>query len=97
MPAYSIIKQVKIVDATMALHNYIRHHPSHYDVEFNFVAEDQLYVLPEAFEYLIGHSMMETNQDTIDSEAQDRIGAEGMKVLHEQITNALVSELSESL
>ncbi|XP_020586896.1 uncharacterized protein LOC110029112 [Phalaenopsis equestris] len=34
MPPYPFSKQVQIVIATMTIHNYIRRHPSRYDVDF---------------------------------------------------------------
>lgn len=65
MSAYSIKKQVKIVTTTIALHNYIHHHPSYHDIESNVVDKNQSYVLLKVFEYRIGHSMIKTNQDSI--------------------------------
>lgn len=97
MPTYPMKKQVKIVVAMMTLHNYIHWHPTHYDVDFNILDEDESYVPPGAFEYQIWNSMIKINHTILDSEAQDGVGVEEMKVLGEQITNALAIDSRECL
>ncbi|PKU61782.1 hypothetical protein MA16_Dca028297 [Dendrobium catenatum] len=94
MPTYPFKKQVKIVVATMALHNYIRRHPSRDDPEFNVCDRDQSYKPPEAYEYRIGQSLLDNEGDVTNHEAQDGEGAEEMIQLREQITSTLVNEMN---
>ncbi|KAI0498615.1 hypothetical protein KFK09_019505 [Dendrobium nobile] len=94
MPTYQFKKQVKIVVATMALHNYIRRHPSRDDPEFNVCDEDQSYIPPEAYEYRIGQSLIDNEGDMTNHEAEDGEGAEEMIQLREQITSTLVNEMN---
>ncbi|KAI0514065.1 hypothetical protein KFK09_010099 [Dendrobium nobile] len=94
MPTYPFKKQVKIVVATMALHNYIRRHPSRDDPEFKVCDEDQSYIPPEAYEYRIGQSLIDNEGDMTNHEAEDGEGAEEMIQLREQITSTLVNEMN---
>ncbi|KAI0519970.1 hypothetical protein KFK09_007433 [Dendrobium nobile] len=94
MPTYPFKKQVKIVVATMALHNYIRRHPSRDDPEFKVCDEDHSYIPPEAYEYRIGQSLIDNEGDMTNHEAEDGEGAEEMIQLREQITSTLVNEMN---
>ncbi|KAK8928470.1 hypothetical protein KSP39_PZI017895 [Platanthera zijinensis] len=46
MPQYTFKKQRSIVLATMALHNFIRRHPSRWDPEFNACDADESSFIP---------------------------------------------------
>ncbi|XP_020571505.1 uncharacterized protein LOC110018511 [Phalaenopsis equestris] len=48
MSTYPFPKQVQIVVATMALHNFIRRHHSRTDAEFSVIEEDSMEIPPEA-------------------------------------------------
>ncbi|PKU70800.1 hypothetical protein MA16_Dca010780 [Dendrobium catenatum] len=76
MPTYPFKKQVKIVVATMTLHNYIRRHPYRGDPEFHVCDEDQLYIPPKAYEYRIGQSLLDNKGYVTNHEAEDGEGAE---------------------
>ncbi|XP_020683267.1 uncharacterized protein LOC110100184 [Dendrobium catenatum] len=90
MPAYSFKKQIKIVIATMALHNYISRHPTREDPKFNICDAEITYIPEEAYEYRIGQSLVETEENGFSQEARDGEGAEEMIHLREKITDALM-------
>ncbi|PKU75718.1 hypothetical protein MA16_Dca015598 [Dendrobium catenatum] len=78
MSTYSFKKQIKIVIATMTLHNYIRRHPSREDPDFNICDADRTYIPEEAYEYRIGQSVVETEGNDFNREVRDGEGAEEM-------------------
>ncbi|KAI0502633.1 hypothetical protein KFK09_017588 [Dendrobium nobile] len=94
MPIYSFKKQIKIVIATMALHNYIRWHPSRKDPDFNICDANGTYIPEEAYEYRIGQSVVETEGNDFNREVRDGKGAEEMVQLREKITDALMDEMN---
>ncbi|XP_020585220.1 uncharacterized protein LOC110027915 [Phalaenopsis equestris] len=87
MPTYPFPKQVQIVVATMALHNFIRRHHSRTDAEFSVIEEDSMEIPPEAFEYHVGRSIPHIDIDSPESHTPDGEGASEMACLREQIAN----------
>ncbi|XP_020599858.1 uncharacterized protein LOC110039208 [Phalaenopsis equestris] len=67
MPPYPFPKQVQIVIATMIIHNYIRRHPSRYDVDFLTAEANQQELVEDPSENQIGSSMIrdDSEQSTI--------------------------------
>ncbi|PKU84043.1 hypothetical protein MA16_Dca010327 [Dendrobium catenatum] len=94
MPTYSFKKQIKIVIATMTLHNYIRRHPSREDPDFNICDANGTYIPEEAYEYRIGQSVVETEGNDFNRVVRDGEGAEEMVQLRDKITDALMDEMN---
>ncbi|XP_020596555.1 uncharacterized protein LOC110036448 [Phalaenopsis equestris] len=90
MPPYNFSKQVQIVCATMALHNYIRRHHSRSDIDFHLVEEDEENVHSEAFEYRLGQSFTEEETEASIAFTVDGEGASEMAELRERITDEIV-------
>ncbi|XP_020595836.1 uncharacterized protein LOC110035863 [Phalaenopsis equestris] len=86
MSSYPFPKQVQIVVSTMALHNFIRPHPSRSDTEFSIIEDDSVQIPPEAFEYHVGRSIHEEfgSEDACTREGE---GASEMTTLREQIAD----------
>ncbi|XP_020593532.1 uncharacterized protein LOC110033778 [Phalaenopsis equestris] len=89
MPPYNFSKQVQIVFATMTLHNYIRRHHSRNDIDFHSVEEDEENVPVEAFEYRLGQSFTEVEDDASTTCTVDGEGASKMAELRERIADAI--------
>ncbi|XP_020597507.1 uncharacterized protein LOC110037251 [Phalaenopsis equestris] len=89
MPSYPFPKQVQIVVGTMALHNFIRRHPSRSDAEFVILEDDSVQIPHEAFEYHLGRPMPEkfASEDACTREGE---GASEMTSLREQIAEDIL-------
>ncbi|XP_020596664.1 uncharacterized protein LOC110036532 [Phalaenopsis equestris] len=92
MSTYPFPKQVQIVVATMALHNFIRRHPSRTDAEFAVVNADLIQIPSEAFEYHVGHTIPQLTIDSPEKNTRDGEGASEMAALRDGIAD----EISEN-
>ncbi|XP_020573345.1 uncharacterized protein LOC110019835 [Phalaenopsis equestris] len=79
-------KQVQIVVGTMALHNFIRRHPSRSDTKFAILEDESVQIPPEAFEYHVGRSIHE-GFGLEDACTREGEGAYEMPTLREQIAD----------
>ncbi|KAK8935066.1 hypothetical protein KSP39_PZI012918 [Platanthera zijinensis] len=82
MPQYTFKKQRSIVLATMALHNYIRRHPSRWDPEFNACDADEASYVPLVDENPAA-------EDDIESDVGDVVGAEYMSAVRDSIAEEI--------
>lgn len=90
MPNYSFKRQTLIVVATMALHNYIRRHPSRIDLEFDVCDDDESYVYPEAHAHVNRRNQNNISASSnIDPEIVEGVGADEMSRLRNRIANQL--------
>ncbi|KAK8947156.1 hypothetical protein KSP39_PZI007503 [Platanthera zijinensis] len=90
MPQYSFSKQCIIVVATMALHNYIRRHPSRLDQEFRACDLDEMFVHPEAYEHRVQHRRTDrVTAPSVEPVTHEGTGASEMSALREFITDQL--------
>ncbi|KAK8946850.1 hypothetical protein KSP39_PZI007190 [Platanthera zijinensis] len=85
MPQYTFKKQRSIVLATMALHNFIRRHPSRWDPEFNACDADESSFIPSEDGQIAA-------ENDIEGDMYDAVGAEHMStvrdIIAEEIYNA---------
>ncbi|XP_020599333.1 uncharacterized protein LOC110038770 [Phalaenopsis equestris] len=89
MPSYPFQKQVYIVVATMALHNFIRRHSSQSDTDFSMADNDELNILEQPTGHVGGHSLPEEDIESNDFEDQDADSLADMIALRESITDAI--------
>ncbi|XP_020571659.1 uncharacterized protein LOC110018635 [Phalaenopsis equestris] len=89
MPSYPFQKQVHIVVATMALHNFIRRHASRLDTDFSMADNDELNVFDQTPEIVAGSSLPEDDVDSNDFGDQEGEGLADMIALRESITDAI--------
>ncbi|KAK8926070.1 hypothetical protein KSP39_PZI018551 [Platanthera zijinensis] len=90
MPQYSFSKQCVIVVATMALHNYIRRHPSKVDPEFRACDLDKTFVHPEAYEHRAQRrGTVRVTTPRVEPVIYDGTGAPEMSALREFIAHQL--------
>ncbi|KAK8918549.1 hypothetical protein KSP39_PZI005122 [Platanthera zijinensis] len=90
MPQYSFSKQCVIVVATMALHNYIRRHPSKVDPEFRACDLDETFVHPEAYEHRAQRrGTVRVTTPRVEPVIYDGTGAPEMSALREFIAHQL--------
>ncbi|KAK8957066.1 hypothetical protein KSP39_PZI000735 [Platanthera zijinensis] len=90
MPNYSFKRQTLIVVATMALHNYIRRHPSRTDLDFDVCDGDDSYVYPEAHALTTRRNRNNIIAiSNIDPEMVEGVGADEMTRLRNRIANQL--------
>lgn len=87
MPPYPFPKQVQIVLATMALHNFIRRHPTRGDADFQR-AEEADERLPAGD---VAPSQTQENEDGVICTKEGE-GANEMAALRDQITTMLVGD-----
>lgn len=78
MPSYPFGKQVKIVIATMSLHNFIRKY-ANYDLDFEDTTEDNI-------------TIDDDHDGNEDGEGQDNSGTLEMKILRDQIAASLMGQ-----
>ncbi|XP_020598216.1 uncharacterized protein LOC110037831 [Phalaenopsis equestris] len=88
MPTYPFPKQVKIVVATMALHNYIRRHHSCSDEDFASVDENLHHIPQEAFEFHVGRPIPQDESEH--SYMHEGEGTREMTTLRDQIADEIV-------
>ncbi|KAK8945168.1 hypothetical protein KSP39_PZI007643 [Platanthera zijinensis] len=88
MPPYKFSKQCVIVVATMALHNYIRRHPSRVDLEFGPCDEDENLVYPEAYEHRTGENLSNADPN-IDPTNTEGSGSTAMAALRDFIADQI--------
>ncbi|XP_020597493.1 uncharacterized protein LOC110037237 [Phalaenopsis equestris] len=89
MPPYNFSKQVQIVFATMALHNYIRRHHSRSDIDFHLAELDEENVPSETFEYRLGQFFTEEETEASIAFTVDGEGASEMAELRERIVDEI--------
>ncbi|XP_020581050.1 putative nuclease HARBI1 [Phalaenopsis equestris] len=97
MPPYNFSKQVHIVCATMALHNYIRRHHSRSDIDFHLAEEDEENMHSEAFEHRLGQSFTEEETEASIAFTVDGEGASEMVELRERITDEIVCSTKQTV
>ncbi|XP_020573856.1 uncharacterized protein LOC110020188 [Phalaenopsis equestris] len=91
MSSYPFPKHVQIVIATMTIHNYIKRHPSRYEVDFFNAEANQQEIVEDPFENQIGSSMLRDDSEQSTICTKEGECATEMTVIREQITNTLVN------
>ncbi|KAK8913981.1 hypothetical protein KSP39_PZI024169 [Platanthera zijinensis] len=86
MPPYSLTKQRDIVIATMALHNYIRRHPSRSDKHFRACDEDEHFIHPAGLQRRTGQINEHSGGDHVRGV---RVGVDEMVTLRDSIAEQL--------
>ncbi|KAK8963252.1 hypothetical protein KSP40_PGU012525 [Platanthera guangdongensis] len=84
MPQYNFKKQHSIVLVTMALHHFIRRHPSSWDPEFNACDADESSFIPSEDED-------PATEDDIKGDMCDATGAEHMSTVRDSIAEEIYS------